>query len=464
MGDLAVPSAALYGASTQRAVVNFPISGEVMSPALIHAYGVIKEAAARANSKLGELPEDLAEMIAVAAGEVAAGKHDSHFPVDVYQTGSGTSTNMNANEVIANLCSLAAGEALASRKPAHPNDHINLGQSSNDTFPTAIHVAACLELSETLLPALEILNDSLSRKAVEFHDVLKIGRTHLMDAVPMRLGQEFSGYAKQVERARDRCHKAIKALLELPLGGTAIGTGLNRHPDFPKTAIGFIAEKTGLEFHAAENPFEAQAARDALVEAHGQLNTIASSFLKIANDIRLLGSGPRCSIGEISLPAVQPGSSIMPGKVNPVLCESMTMVAARVFGNQTTVTFCGANGQFELNTYMPLMGQTVLESIRLLANSAKAFAEKCVDGISANEERCEELIEQSLSMVTSLVPVIGYDRAAAIAKESIKGGKTVRILCEEKLEELGITRDQLAEALDPTNMAGDFGVGENQGS
>eukprot|EP00903_Cladosiphon_okamuranus_P004221 g4219.t1 len=427
-----------------------------MAPALIHAYGVIKQAAAQANAKLGELPEELAEMIANAAGEVAEGVHDSHFPVDVYQTGSGTSTNMNVNEVIANLCSLEAGEPLASRRPAHPNDHINLGQSSNDTFPTAIHVAACVELSETLLPALELLNDSLSQKAAEFHDVLKIGRTHLMDAVPMRLGQEFSGYAKQVERAQDRCHKAIKALLELPLGGTAIGTGLNCHPDFPATAISLIAERTGLEFHGAENPFEAQAARDALVEAHGQLNAIAGSFLKIANDIRLLGSGPRCSIGEIKLPAVQPGSSIMPGKVNPVLCESMTMVAARVFGNQTTVTFCGANGQFELNTYMPLMGQVVLESIHLLANSARAFAGKCVDGISANEERCEELIEQSLSMVTSLVPLIGYDRAASVAKESIESGRTVRSLCEERLDGLGISLEQLNEALDPSTMAGDF--------
>jgi fumarate hydratase class II len=312
-----------------------------------------------------------------------------------------------------------------------------------------------MELRDTLIPALKTLEKSLSKKAEEFHHVLKIGRTHLMDAVPMRLGQEFSGYAKQAERGTDRCHKAINTLLEIPLGGTAIGTGLNRHPDFPETAIAILNDRTGFAFNRAENPFEAQAARDALVEAHGQLNAIATSLFKIANDIRLLASGPRCSIGEISLPAIQPGSSIMPGKVNPVLCESVTMVAARVFGNQTTATFCGANGQFELNTFMPLLGQTVLESIRLLASVSTAFAEKCVDGITANEARCEELIELSLSMVTSLVPLIGYDKAAAIAKESIKSGKTVRQLCEEKISELGISSDQLAAALDPATMAGD---------
>ncbi len=446
MGDLAVPAAALYGASTQRAVENFPISGQTMDPAIIHAYGLIKEAAARANAKLGELPEDLAESIAAAAREVSEGKHDSHFPVDVYQTGSGTSTNMNANEVIATLCRQGGTEV-------HPNDHVNLGQSSNDTFPTALHLATCLQLRDTLIPALEILRKSLEKKSEDFHDVLKIGRTHLMDAVPMRLGQEFSGYAKQAERGIDRCHKAIKALLELPLGGTAIGTGLNRHEKFSETTIAFFNERTGLECHRAENPFEAQAARDALIEAHGQLNAIATSLFKIANDIRLLGSGPRCSIGEISLPAIQPGSSIMPGKVNPVLCEALTMVAARVFGNQTTVTFCGANGQFELNTFMPLLGQTVLESTRLLASATAVFAEKCVDGITANEARCEELIELSLSMVTSLVPVIGYEKAAGIAKESMATGKTVRQLCEEKLDELNISPDQLRDALDPATMA-----------
>jgi fumarate hydratase class II len=448
MGELAVPAEALYGASTQRAVENFPISGETVSPALIHAYGLIKEASALANAKLGTLPQELAEAIAAAAREVAEGKHDSHFPVDVYQTGSGTSTNMNANEVIANLCRRAGVDA-------HPNDHVNLGQSSNDTFPTAIHIAACTELRDALIPALAGLEKSLSAKAGEFHHILKIGRTHLMDAVPMRLGHEFSGYAKQAERGVGRCHRAIEALLEIPLGGTAIGTGLNRHPDFPETAIALLNGRTGFAFRAAENPFEAQAARDALVEAHGHLNAIATSLFKIANDIRLLASGPRCSIGEIRLPAVQPGSSIMPGKVNPVLCESVTMVAVRVFGNQTTATFCGAGGQFELNAFMPLLGQTVLESIRLLANVSTAFVEKCTDGITANEARCEELIEQSLSMVTSLVPLIGYDKAAAIAKESVQTGKTVRELCGEKLAELGISKSELSQALDPETMAGE---------
>ena len=448
MGDLEVPAAALYGASTARAVRNFPISGEAVAPALIHAYGLIKEASALANGKLGELPEHLAEAIAAAAREVAEGKHDAHFPVDVYQTGSGTSTNMNANEVIANLCRRAGVEA-------HPNDHINLGQSSNDTFPTAIHIAACLQLRDHLIPALTVLEKSLSAQAAEFHGVLKIGRTHLMDATPMRLGQEFSGYAKQAERGIARCHKAIDALLEIPLGGTAIGTGLNRHPDFPETAIAILCERTGLAFRSAENPFEAQAARDALVEAHGHINVIAASLSKIANDIRLLGSGPRCAIGEISLPALQPGSSIMPGKVNPVLCESVTMVAARVFGNHTTVTVCGAGGPFELNTYMPLRGQTVLESIRILANVSAAFADKCVAGITANEVRCGELIELSLSMVTSLVPLIGYEKAAAIAKESVETGKTVRQLCAENLADLGITAEQLAAAIDSATMAGD---------
>lgn len=446
MGELAVPAEALYGASTQRAVENFVISGQAMHPALIHAYGLIKEAAALANGKIGILDPEFARVIAGAAGEVAEGKHDAHFPVDIFQTGSGTSTNMNANEVIATLCRQRGVDV-------HPNDHVNLGQSSNDTFPTAIHIATCLQIRDGLMPALGLLEKSLLEKSAEFHDVLKIGRTHLMDAVPMRLGQEFSGYAKQAERGIDRCHKAIKALLEIPLGGTAIGTGLNGHPDFSETAIALLNERTGFRFHRAENPFEAQAARDALVEAHGQLNAIATSLHKIANDIRLLASGPRCGIGEINLPAIQPGSSIMPGKVNPVLCEAVTMVAARVFGNQTTVTFCGANGQFELNTYMPLMGQSVLESIELLAKSSKTFAEKCVSGITANRERCEELIELSFSMVTSLVPLIGYEQAAAIAKEAMLSGKTIRAICSEKLGALGMTAEQLAAALDPASMA-----------
>ena len=448
MGELAVPADALFGASTQRAVENFPISGQRLEPTLIHAMGWIKEAAAHANAATGDLPEDLGRAIADAASAVAAGEHDDHFPVDVYQTGSGTSTNMNANEVIASLCRRAGFEA-------HPNDHVNLGQSSNDTFPTAIHVAVCLALRDKLIPALQLLEQSLARKAAGFHPILKIGRTHLMDAVPMRLGHEFSAYASQVGHGIDRCQRAIEALMEIPLGGTAIGTGLNRHKDFTGLAVSHLGKRTGFPFRPATNPFEAQAARDALVESHGQINGVAVSLHKIASDIRLLASGPRCSIGELRLPAIQPGSSIMPGKVNPVLCESLTMVAARVFGNETTVTFCGANGQFELNASMPLLAQAALESIHLLANAASVFAEKCIDGIEADEQRCDELIERSLALVTSLVPLIGYDKAAAIAKEAMESGRTIRELCAERMSEFGITPEQLEHALDPATMAGE---------
>ena len=448
MGELAVPADALFGASTQRAVENFPISGQRLEPTLIHAMGWIKEAAAHANAATGDLPEDLGRAIADAASAVAAGEHDDHFPVDVYQTGSGTSTNMNANEVIASLCRRAGFEA-------HPNDHVNLSQSSNDTFPTAIHVAVCLALRDRLIPALQLLEQSLARKAAGFHPILKIGRTHLMDAVPMRLGHEFSAYASQVGHGIDRCQRAIEALMEIPLGGTAIGTGLNRHKDFTGLAVSHLGKRTGFPFRPATNPFEAQAARDALVESHGQINGVAVSLHKIASDIRLLASGPRCSIGEIRLPAIQPGSSIMPGKVNPVLCESLTMVAARVFGNETTVTFCGANGQFELNASMPLLAQAALESIHLLANAASVFAEKCIDGIEADEQRCDELIERSLALVTSLVPLIGYDKAAAIAKEAMESGRTIRELCAERMSEFGITPEQLEHALDPATMAGE---------
>jgi len=455
MGEMPVPAEALYGASTQRAVLNFPVSHQPVDPGIIHAYGLIKWAAAHVNGELGHVPIEKTALIQQAAQEVYEGKLDVHFPVDTYQTGSGTSTNMNANEVIANRCSQIAGVALdAGRedKPVHPNDHVNQGQSSNDTFPTAMHIATGVALKEDLLPALAALQTSLEAKSKEFWNILKIGRTHLMDATPVRLGQEFSGYAKQLERSVDRAHKALKAIHELALGGTAVGTGLNCHPDFPPKAIAFIAEKTGIEFREAENHFEAQAAKDGLMEAHGQLNTIATSLFKIANDIRLLGSGPRCSIGEISLPSTQPGSSIMPGKVNPVMPEAVTMVAARVFGNQTTVTWAAANGHFELNVFMPVMASAILESIRLLTNVSGIFRESCVDGIIANEERCTGLIEFSLSMVTSLAPIIGYDPASKIAKDSVSTGKTVRELCLEQLDELGITKEQLTAALDPASM------------
>jgi len=452
MGEMEVPSEALYGASTQRAVLNFPVSGEPVEPGIVRAYGLIKWAAARVNGELDQVDKSLTDQIEKAAEEVYEGKLDEHFPVDVYQTGSGTSTNMNANEVIANRCSQIAGKPIGSKDPIHPNDHVNQGQSSNDTFPTAMHIAAGVAIKNNLIPEMEKLMHSLAAKAKEFHDTLKIGRTHLMDATPVRLGQEFGGYAKQVERGIDRSHKALKALHELALGGTAVGTGLNCHPDFPAKAIQFIAEKTEIDFREAEDHFEAQAAKDSLVECHGHLNTIATSLFKIANDLRLMGSGPRCALGEIKLPATQPGSSIMPGKVNPVMSEAVTMVAARVFGNHSTVTWCGANGHLELNVFMPVMASSIMESIRLLANVCAIFRERCVDGIEANTERCSELIEYSLSMVTSLAPKIGYELAAKIAKESVATGKTVRQLCNEQLAELGLSAEQLEAALDPESM------------
>jgi fumarate hydratase class II len=447
MGEMEVPGDALYGASTARAVENFPISGTPLPPRFIHAYGMIKAEAARTNGELGLLDGGIAEAIAAAAEEIAGGRHDGHFPIDIYQTGSGTSTNMNVNEVIARLC-VRAGLAV------HPNDQVNLGQSSNDTFPTAIHLATALALKDDLVPALDALAAALEAKAEEFHGVLKIGRTHLMDATPVRLGQEFGGWAKQAWLASSRAHKALKALHDLPLGGTAVGTGLNAHPEFAARTIRRLADRTGLELREAENHFEAQSAKDACVEVHGQLTTIAVSLHKIACDLRLLGSGPRCGIGEIRLPATQPGSSIMPGKVNPVVAEAVTMVAARVAGNQTTVAWCGAGGFLELNVSMPLLAACLLESAGLLANAAVVLRTKCVEGIMANDGRCGELIEYSLSMVTSLVPKIGYDKAAAIAKESVTTGRTVREICSERLVELGISAGELEEALDAGKMAG----------
>ena len=444
MGEMQIPAAALYGASTQRAVLNFPISGIRLPLPFIHAYGLIKQAAAETNAELCLLEPALAGKIAAAAAEIAAGKHDSQFPVDIYQTGSGTSTNTNVNEVIVNLCG----------HQVHPNDHVNLGQSSNDTFPTAIHLSAALEIRNHLIPSLESLAAALEHKAHEFHQVLKIGRTHLMDATPVRLGQEFGGWARQMRLSVTRAWKAVDALIELPLGGTAVGTGLNAHPEFAERSIARLAEMTGISFREAENHFEAQSSKDACVEAHGQLTTIAVSMHKIACDIRLLASGPRCGLGEIRLPATQPGSSIMPGKVNPVMAESVTMVAARIAGNQTTLTWCGAGGFLELNVSMPLIAACLLESISLLGNVASAFCVRCIDGIQADETRCQELIELSLSMVTALAPRLGYDRAAAIAKESVTSGRTVREICESRLEGLGLTADELAELLNPARMSG----------
>ncbi len=450
MGEMEVPAGALYGASTQRAVLNFPISGTRLPLPLIHAYGLIKQAAAETNAGLGLLDPALAAKIAEAAAEIAAGKHDAQFPVDIYQTGSGTSTNTNVNEVIAHRCAQLA-------VTVHPNDHVNLGQSSNDTFPTAIHLAAALAIRNQMVPALERLATALDTQAQEFHGVLKIGRTHLMDATPVRLGQEFGGWARQVRLAVLRAWKAMEALQELPLGGTAVGSGLNAHPEFAGKTIARLVETTGIPFREAENHFEAQAAKDACVEAHGQLATIAVSLHKIASDVRLLASGPRCGLGEIRLPATQPGSSIMPGKVNPVMAEAVTMVAARVAGNQTTVAWCGVGGFLELNVSMPLLAACLLESIDLLGNVAAAFAGRCIDGIQADGKRCEELIELSLSMVTALAPRLGYDRAAAIAKESVASGRTVREICAGRLDELGLTAEELAGLLDAARMSGDAG-------
>jgi len=449
MGEMEIPENALWGASTQRAVLNFPISGEPVDPAVIHAYGLVKWAAARANRELGLLSADLAALIETAAAEVHSGSHDEHFVVDVFQTGSGTSTNMNVNEVIANRCSILAGEQPGSKRPVHPNDHVNQSQSSNDTFPTAVHLAVGLALKSLLIPALEGLRNTLSAKAEAFHPVLKIGRTHLMDATPVRLGQEFGGYARQLDLAVVRANKALKALLELPLGGTAVGTGLNCPEGFTKSAIAFIGEKTGIPFVEAENHFEAQGARDALVEVSGQLKTIAVSLFKIANDIRWLNSGPRCGIGEISLPATQPGSSIMPGKVNPVMSEAVMQVCAQVIGNDATVTWAGAGGNFELNVMMPVMAQNLLKSIRLLGRVSEAFRENCVEGIIANEGRCGELIEWSLAMVTKLAPQIGYEKAAEMAKKAMAGGKTIRQVCEEHSV---LPSDELTAVLDPEGM------------
>jgi fumarate hydratase class II len=456
MGTMPVPADALYGATTQRAVLNFPVSGYTFGRDFIRALGLVKWAAAEANVKLDRLDRKHVALIVEAAREVIDGKLDAHFPIDIFQTGSGTSTNMNANEVIANRCSLLAGEAVGSKKPVHPNDHVNMGQSSNDVIPTAIHVALGEVLAKSLLPALEKLHTALEKKSREFWDVIKIGRTHLMDATPVRLGQEFAGYARQIELATERCRDAGAAILELPIGGTAVGTGLNCHPDFAGLVAGYLASETGLAWREAVNHFEAQSAKDGLVHASGQLKTIAVSLFKIANDVRWLGSGPRCGIGEILLPETQPGSSIMPGKVNPVICESVMQVCARVFGNDATVTWAAANGNFELNVMMPVLAHAMLESGRLLANVCNVFREKCVEGIQANVARCNELVEYSMAMVTSLAPIIGYDRAAEIAKKSAKTGKTVREICRE---ENVLPEAELAKALDPVEMTKPGGEG-----
>ncbi|MEM1330010.1 MAG: class II fumarate hydratase [Planctomycetota bacterium] len=465
MGEMPVPADVLYGASTQRAVLNFPVSGRPVPWEVIHAFAVLKYACARVNHSLGRLDKDRAEAIEAACDKIAGGLNDQggwqrHFPVDVFQTGSGTSTNMNANEVVANLVCQANDKPIGSSKDpgylaqggVHPNDHVNMGQSSNDTFPTAMHVAAAVAIKESLLPALDRLHKALVAKAEAWDKVVKIGRTHLQDATPIRLGQEFSGYAAQMEHAEDRLHRALHVLGELSIGGTAVGTGINTHKDFGSMVAAELTEVTGIHFREAANHFESQAAKDAYVEASGVLRTIAVSMTKIANDIRWLGSGPRCGIGELKLPAVQPGSSIMPGKVNPVICESVMMLAARVLGNDTTVTAGGLGGigsLIDLNVAMPVMAEAMLDSINLLARGADMFRENLVDGLEPDKERCAELIEGSLAMCTSLAPVIGYDKAAAMAKQAYAEGKTVR---EVALEQGEVPEGELSRLLDPMSM------------
>lgn len=430
MGDMRVPAGALYGAQTARAVENFPISGKRFPRSFLRALGLIKGAAARFN----RLPA-----VEAAAEEVIAGSHDDAFVADIFQTGSGTSTNMNANEVIGRLAH------------AHPNDEVNRGQSSNDVIPAALHIAAAEEVNGRLIPAIHVLNSSLARKAAEFHEIIKIGRTHLQDAVPIRLGQEFSGYARQVEAARERMEAALPGIYELPLGGTAVGTGLNAPPGFASAVIADIARRTGLAFVEAPNHFEAQAARDAICFLSGTLRGYAVALTKIANDLRWLASGPRCGLGELKMPAVQPGSSIMPGKVNPVIAESLLMVCAQVIGYDATITWCGAAGNFELNVMMPVMAYDLLDSIELLASASRNFAVKLVDGLEAERARVEQSMEQSLALVTSLAPEIGYEKAAALAKDAYASGRTIRAVA---LEKSGIPEKRLAELLDPRRQVG----------
>ncbi len=448
MGEVRVPADALWRAQTQRAVENFPISGTPIEPAQIKALAQIKAACARANAELGILDGDLADAIVAAAQEVATGAHDAHFPIDVFQTGSGTSSNMNTNEVIATLATRSLG------RDVHPNDHVNASQSSNDVFPTSIHVAATASTVNQLLPDLDHLAQSLERKAEEFAEVVKSGRTHLMDATPVTLGQEFAGSAAQVRKGIARVERALPSAAEVPLGGTAVGTGINTPAGFPQRVIEILAADTGLPITEATDHFEAQGARDGIVELSGALRTVAVSLTKICNDLRWMGSGPRTGLGEINLPDLQPGSSIMPGKVNPVLPEATLMVCAQVIGNDATITYAGASGSFELNVQLPVIGRNVLESIRLLGNTSRALADRCVDGITANVERCLELAESSPSVVTPLNRHIGYENAAKVAKKAVKERKTIReVVVEDGYVERGdLTEAELDAALDVMSM------------
>jgi len=445
MGPVSVPADALYAAQTQRAVQNFPISNMRFGRAFLKALGLVKRSAAQANLDAGVLPAEIVSAIETAAQEVVDGLHDSQFVVDVFQTGSGTSTNMNANEVIATRASAILGALV------HPNDHVNRSQSSNDVFPTALHVAAAQIAHASLLPAMEMLRQALDAKRKQFWEILKIGRTHLQDAVPMRLGQEFGGYTRQVELSQSRIRRALEYIYELPLGGTAVGSGINAPAGFAKTAIGILAETTALPFREAENHFEAQAARDAVVFLSGALKTYALALTKIANDIRWLGSGPRCGLGELQLPEVQPGSSIMPGKVNPVIAESVLMVCAQVIGHDVTISWGAGSGAFELNTMMPVITYDLLSSLELLAAASRNFAEQCIIGLEANLAHLFESLESSLALATSLTPEIGYERAAALAKAAHDSGRTIREVAEESS---GISKEKLAALLDPKTMVG----------
>jgi len=448
-GEVQVPEGVYYSAQTQRAVENFPVSGLRFPRVFIRALGLIKKYAAQVNADLGFLEPHCARAIMTAADEVALGKMDEQFVVDIFQAGSGTSTNMNANEVIATRANELLTGNRGVKNPVHPNDHVNMGQSSNDVMPTATHIAAHSAMSEDLIPSLEVLYESLCRKSETFDRIVKIGRTHLQDAVPIRLGQEFSGYAHQVKLGIRRVQGVKHSLSVLALGGTAVGTGLNTHPEFAFRVIDLISQETGCQFTKTENHFEAQANQDTAVETGGALKTVAVSLMKIANDIRWLSSGPRCGFGEINTPALQPGSSMMPGKVNPVIAESVMQVAAQVIGNDATITIGGQVGSFELSVMLPVVAHNLLQSIRILGSAAKNFAEKCVNGITANEAVCRAFVENSLAMSTALAPVIGYDNAAALAQEAYKTGKTVR---EVAMKKKVLPEAQLMELLDHMRM------------
>ena len=448
LGEMQVPAAAYWGAQTQRALGNFPVSNVTFGRRFVRALGVVKRGAAQANRDLGLLEEETAGHIIAAAEEVIAGDHDDQFPVDVFQTGSGTSSNMNANEVVANRATELAGGEVGSRA-IHPNDHVNYGQSSNDVVPTAMHVASAEAVERDLRPALETLRDALAEKETEFDDVVKTGRTHLQDATPVRLGQEFSGYRTQVEKGLERLDAVRPRLQELALGGTAVGTGLNTHPDFPELAVEYISEETGIDFREADNHFEAQAAHDAMSEAHGALRTVAGSLNKIANDLRLLVSGPRNGFGEVEQPENQPGSSIMPGKINPVVAEAVNQVHKQVVGNDAAVSAGAAEGQVDLNLYKPVIAHNFLQSARLLANGSAVFAERFVAKLEANREHCAERVEQSMALATALNPAIGYDKASKVAKQAMAEGKTVE---EVVVEEGYLTEDEAETVLDPVRM------------